>query len=375
MKRTFGSGALVASLLFLHGPLFGQGTQATLPMTRTYYVAADEIVWDYAPGGINKFTGEEPAGLAALLMTSGADRIGNVYKKALYREYTDATFSTLKERGPDWEHLGFLGPLLRAVVGDTLQVVFRNNTGRPCSMHPHGVFYTKAFEGALYADGTDGADKADDAVQPGETYTYLWPVPERAGPADQDGSSILWLYHSHTDEPSDVNAGLIGPMMVTRRNMAMPDATPEDVDREFVVAFSEVDENLSPYFEENISTYAGDPDLVPRSENFAELAYQLNLKETVNGFTYATLPGLRMKVGERVRWYVFGTSSFELHAPHWHGQTATVAGMRKDVLSVLTMQSVVADMIPDNPGKWTFHCHVSPHMMFGMSALFTVEEL
>jgi FtsP/CotA-like multicopper oxidase with cupredoxin domain len=47
----------------------------------------------------------------------------------------------VKPRPAAWTHLGILGPLLRAEVGDTIKVVFRNNAGRPYSMHPHGVFY------------------------------------------------------------------------------------------------------------------------------------------------------------------------------------------------------------------------------------------
>jgi hypothetical protein len=32
----------------------------------------------------------------------------------------------------------------------------------------------------------------------------------------------------------------------------------------------------------------------------------------------------------------------------------------------------VADMVPDNPGGWLFHCHVAEHMDNGMFALVTV---
>jgi FtsP/CotA-like multicopper oxidase with cupredoxin domain len=81
---------------------------------------------------------------------------------------------------------------LRGEVGDTIRVVFKNNATHPYSLHPHGVFYNKSSEGALYEDGTTGADKADDAVPPGATYTYTWKVPERAGPGPNDPSSIVW---------------------------------------------------------------------------------------------------------------------------------------------------------------------------------------
>ncbi|HEY5565607.1 MAG TPA: multicopper oxidase domain-containing protein [Rhodothermia bacterium] len=348
-------GLISASVLSASTPL----ALAQAPSTRTYYVAAVEVEWDYAPGGINRITGQEPVGLEALILTSGDDRIGRVYKKAVYREFTDSTFATMKERGPDWEHLGYLGPVLRAAVGDTLQVVFNNKASRPYSMHPHGVFYTKDSEGALYKDGTEGADKLDDAVPPGGTHVYTWPVPERAGPAAHDGSSIMWMYHSHVDEPSDVNSGLMGVIIVTRPEMTSAAGRPTDVDREFVIAFAEIDENISWYAEENIQTYAGKPDEVSRTFNFAELPYLLDLRETINGRSYGTLPGLHAKVGERVRWYVFGTSNFEVHAAHWHGQTAVANSMRTDVLNLLTMEMVTADMVPDNPGTWMLHCHVA----------------
>jgi len=72
----------------------------------------------------------------------------------IYREYPDASFKTLKPRPPQWEHLGNLGPLIRAEVGDSIRVVFRNNTHLTLTMHPHGLQYTKDSEGALYNDGT-----------------------------------------------------------------------------------------------------------------------------------------------------------------------------------------------------------------------------
>ena len=122
----------------------------------------------------------------------------------------------------EWEHLGFLGPLVRAEVGDTIKIVFRNNAKFAAAVHPHGVFYNKDSEGANYNDGSTGGDKADDAVPTGGTHTYTWEVPERAGPTAHEGSSAFWMYHSHNDEIRDVASGLIGPMIVTRKGMARP---------------------------------------------------------------------------------------------------------------------------------------------------------
>jgi len=355
------------------GLLAGCAATSGSGTTRTYYVAAETVDWDYAPSGTNRISGGAFSPVDSFVMVPHPEYLGRVYRKAVYREYTDSTFTTAKPRPPEWEHLGILGPLLRGVVGDTIRVVFRNKADRPYSMHPHGVFYNKDSEGAPYADGSSTPDKADDGVAPGQTHVYLWPVLERAGPASGERSSIIWMYHSHTHEEQDVNAGLIGPMVVTARGKARADGSPADVDREFVVAFLESDENVSWYLEHNIATYAPDPKRVPRGVSFADPHYLANLRESMNGFSLGHLSGLTMKQGERVRWYVFANSNFEMHAPHWHGQTVVANHMRTDVLSLTTMEMVTADMVPDNPGTWLFHCHVAPHQLAGMLATFKVE--
>ena len=96
-------------------------------------------------------------------------------------------------------------------------------------MHPHGVSYKKDSEGAPYAGMSP---ESTGLVAPGHTHTYIWEVPERAGPGPDDGSSVMWVYHSHNEEHKDVNAGLIGPIVITAKGMARPDGSPNDVDRE-----------------------------------------------------------------------------------------------------------------------------------------------
>ena len=284
---------------------------------------------------------------------------------------------------PEWEHLGILGPLLRAEVGDTIRIVYRNNAPFPNGLHPHGVFYDKDSEGAPYRDNTSGGDKADDGVPTGGTHTYIWPVPERAGPGPGDPNSVFWMYHSHTDEVADVNPGLIGPMLITARGQTGPDGRPLGVDRELIVAFDEMFENESHYRDENIQTYTSRPDeVVTGLDPFGQVALftpdptvgpDLNIMDPMNGLIYGNLPGLTMRVGERVRWYLMGTTNFEVHAPHWHGNTVLIEERPSDVAALVTMGMIIADMVPDNPGTWLFHCHVGPHLMAGMSALYTVE--
>jgi FtsP/CotA-like multicopper oxidase with cupredoxin domain len=365
--------ALLALLLLIGGY---SASRTPAGRTRTFYVAADEVTWNYAPSGSDQIKGEPFDDVQRPFVEAQAHSVGRVALKAVYREYTDSTFAALKPRPAAWEHLGVLGPVLRAEVGDTIRVVFRNNSRFPVSMHPHGVLYGKDSEGSAYADNTETKDKA--GVPPGGVHVYVWPVPERAGPARGDPSSILWMYHSHVHEDQDISSGLMGPMIISARGTTRPDGTPKDVDREFVVAFYEIDENASRYLQSNIQTYMKDPAGVHVETVFGVQQVvpppdgQFNFKETLNGFLYGNGPVPTMRVGERVRWYLMAATGFELHSPHWHGNTVEIAHGRSDVAALLPMGMLVADMVPDNPGIWLFHCHVSNHLKMGMQMRYEV---
>lgn len=370
----------VAVLIFMSAVLCarsGAQTRGSPPgKVHTYYIAAEEVMWDYAPRGRN-LTG----------MTGGSEDDDSQssrhkeYLKAVYREYTDNSFTILKPPSPEWQHLGILGPLIRAEVGDVVKVIFQNNTQIFCSMHPHGLAYSKNSEGALYNDGTSAADKADDAIPPGGRYAYTWMVPKRAGPGPGDASSVIWMYHSHVVEPRDLNAGLIGPIIVSARGTTKPDGTPKDVEREFITAFAVFDETESWYFEANATNkrkYL--PEAASRSLDAAE---QLKVTDpifrkryvlySINGLIEGNLPVITMKKGERVRWYLLANSNEDdVHTVHWHGQTVISHHMRTDMVQLGPMMMAVADMVTDSVGTWLLHCHVNEHLQGGMQALFTV---
>jgi hephaestin len=339
--------------------------------TRLYYVAADEVVWDYAPLGRNEITGEPFDDEANVFVKNGPGRIGSRYLKCIYRGYTDATFTHLEPRPDEDRYLGFLGPVIRAEVGDRIKVVFRNNCRFPTSMHPHGVFYEKASEGAPYNDGTSGTDTSDDAVPKGGEHTFVWEVPERAGPGPDDGSSVMWMYHSHTNEVADTYAGLTGPIEITRQGMARPDGSPQDVDREIFALFEVMNENASPYLRENLHRFAKPP--FPKDPDEDEEFGESNLMHSINGYVFGNMPMITLRKGERVRWYVMGMGTeVDLHTPHWHGNVVTVGGMRMDTINLLPATMVVADMVPDDPGTWLFHCHVNDHISAGMLTRYRV---
>jgi len=303
--------------------------------TREYFVAAENVKWNYAPSGENKMKPQMGLG-------EWGDQL--IYNKVRFIEYTDATFSTRKPQDP---HLGILGPTIRGVVGDTLKIHFLNKGDAPYSIHPHGVFYTKDNEGANYA----GTQTNGGAVAPGERFTYTWEVTEEAGPGPADGSSIVWLYHSHVNSVDELYAGLMGTIIVTAADKANPDGTPTDIDKEFV--------NLFMVFNEN----EGDEEV------------EGDLMHAINGFIFGNLPGLTMKKGDRVRWHLVGMGTeVDLHTPHWHGATVLHQGSRKDTVDLLAGTMTSADMLALNPGTWMYHCHVTDHITAGMTALYEITE-
>ncbi len=327
---------------------------------RTYYIAADEVLWNYAPTGTNVLTGSA--------LKPDKSQLGFAYRKVIYQEYTDGSFATIKGRPNAERYMGLLGPPIHAEVGDSVVVVFKNNSHLGLSFHVHGLRYLKSSEGAPYRDGGPVAEKPGDSVAPGTTYTYHFDVPERSGPGPMDPSSILWMYHSHTDELRDVNTGLIGPIVVTRRGAAKEDGSPKDVDREVYSLFTQMDESQSRLLEENLADRLVNPrDIKRGATGFSDA----NVFYSINGYVYGNMPLVDVRVGQRTRWYVMASmSDFDFHAPHWHGETVIANGMRTDTVEIGPMGMLVADMIPDNPGIWLYHCHLNVHLEGGMVARF-----
>jgi FtsP/CotA-like multicopper oxidase with cupredoxin domain len=337
-----------------------------IPQKRVYYISADEVFWDYAPKGYNVFTGMPFDMTDSVYAVNSTNRIGRLNWKAQYREYTDATFTELKTTTTEWKHLGILGPVIRAVVGDSIIVHFRNNTSFPTSLHAHGVLYDKSSEGAGYNDGTNGDGSS---ISLGDTYVYKYYARETSGPGEGEQSSKPWLYHSHVDmAEGDIYAGLVGTIIITDPKRATPDGRPNDVDKEFVTLFMVMDENNSLLLDKNIAQFT--PSVDKADEDFQEG----NKKHSINGMFMGNLPGLEMKMNDRVRWYVLTLGNeVDNHTPHWHGNTVSIGGERTDVIELMPASMKVADMTPDNKGIWAFHCHVTDHMMAGMNALYEVK--
>uniref|UniRef100_A0A8C3H959 Hephaestin n=1 Tax=Chrysemys picta bellii TaxID=8478 RepID=A0A8C3H959_CHRPI len=353
---------LPQSLFFLHLlllPIFAEGA------TRVYYLGICEVEWNYAPTGKNIITE------ASTFLQSGKDRVGSTYKKSVYKQYSDSTY-TREIPKPAW--LGFLGPIIRAEVGDTITVHLKNFANRPHTVHPHGVFYKKDSEGSLYPDMSSQDHKKDDAVPPGGNHTYTWTVPEDHSPVADDPTCLTWVYHSHTDAPKDIASGLIGPLLTCKEGKTSGERQRHDVDLDFFLMFSVIDENLSWHLDENIALFCTDPESVDKEDEEFQVSNRMH-GGSINGYVYGNLPEMTMCAGDHVAWHLFGMGSeTDVHTAFFHGQTLTIRGHRSDVASLFPATFVTADMIPSSTGRWLLSCQVNNHLQAGMEAVYEVRQ-
>ncbi|XP_058392018.1 hephaestin isoform X4 [Diceros bicornis minor] len=362
-------GHLLWTLLFVQ-PLWPQLTDG---VTRVYYLGVRDVQWNYAPKGRNGITNQplDSDIVASSFLKSDKNRIGSSYKKTIYKEYKDGSYMDEMAQ-PAW--LGFLGPVLQAEVGDVILIHLKNFATRPYTIHPHGVFYEKDSEGSLYPDGSSGQLKADDSVPPGGSHIYNWTIPEGHAPTDADPACLTWIYHSHVDAPRDIATGLIGPLITCKRGTLDGNSIPrrQDVDNNFFLLFSVIDENLSWHIDENIFTYCSDPASVDKED---EAFQESNRMHAINGFVFGNVPDLSMCAQKRVAWHLFGMGNeVDVHTAFFHGQMLTIRGHRTDVAHIFPATFVTAEMVPQEPGTWLISCQVNSHLQDGMQALYKVKS-
>lgn len=292
---------------------------------RTYYIAAEETEWDYAPSGWDNWLGVPiHASIRAKIADYLSTPLITKWKKAVYRGYTDASFSE-KTVQPPWQ--GIQGPTIRAEVGDMVEILFLNNLATHyASMHSMGLAYSKENEGSIYE--LTNETFTGDAVPPGACVLYKWVVPESAAPND-DEPATMHAYHSYVSMQEDMNAGLIGPQMTYQRGK-MTETMKRY--REFPVLLEGTDESKSFFAAENAKR-AGQNVTVDYDKSFSELMQYGNVSVwkpqmtnllsstkyddaptfyALNGMILGNLPTFEMCLNDEVIWYLYGKCRFTL---------------------------------------------------------------
>jgi manganese oxidase len=279
---------------------------------REYWIQARPAKWDVAPTHRDEWMNHGVAGRTK-------------FTALVYQRYTDGFAEPIGAASMP-------GPTFEGEVGDTIVVHFRNGDDKfeqPLTVHSHGVRYNPEYDGAYLGDFT----RAGGFVAPGEEFTYTWEcTPDSVG---------IWPYHDHGPNHA-VNSlrGLFGLVIVRPKGERKP-----DVEQALVM------HSLPP-----------------------QITGIERLIECFNGRSFAgNTPTVRAKVGQDVALYVYGGDA-AFHTFHVHGHRwKDSSGAFVDCPTVGPNESMVARWTEDNPGRWLYHCHVSPHMTMGMAGWYIVE--
>ena len=279
---------------------------------REYWIQARPAKWDVAPTRRDEWMNHSVAGRTK-------------FTALVYQRYTDGFAEPI---GP----ASMPGPTFEGEVGDTIVVHFRNGDDKfhqPLTVHSHGVRYNPEYDGAYLGDFT----RAGGFVAPGEEFTYTWEcTPDSVG---------VWPYHDHGPNHT-INSvrGLFGLVIVRPKGERKP-----DVEQALVL------HSLPP-----------------------QITGIERLIQCFNGRSFAgNTPTVRAKVGQDVALYVYGGDA-AFHTFHVHGHRwKDASGAFVDCPTVGPNESIVARWTEDNPGRWLYHCHVSPHMTMGMAGWYIAE--
>ncbi|KAM6143151.1 coagulation factor VIII isoform 3-T3 [Erethizon dorsatum] len=338
----------------IYGEDENQGLRSFQKRTRHYFIAAVERLWDYGMSRI-------PSVLRHRDQCGSAQQ----FKKVVFQEFTDGSFTQPLYRGELNEHLGLLGPYIRAEVEDNIVVTFKNQASRPYSFYSSLISYNE--------DQKQEAKPRKNFVKPNETKTYFWEVQQYMAPTEDEFDCKAWAYFSDVDLEKDMHSGLIGPLLICHRNTLSPAHGRQVTVQEFTLLFTIFDETKSWYFTENMERNCK----APCSIQIEDPTFKENYRfYAINGYVMDTLPGLVMAQDQRIRWYLLSMGSNEnIHSIHFSGHVFTVRKKEEYKMSVYNLYPgafETVEMLPSRAGIWRVECLIGKHLHAGMSTLFLV---
>ena len=224
------------------------------------------------------------------------------------------------------------GPTIEAVEGDRVRIYVTNKLPESTSIHWHGL---------LVPSGMDGvAGLSQKNIEPGETYKYEFQLRQHG----------TYMYHSHSDDMTQIALGMMGMFIIHPRTPTGPKA-----DRDFVLMSSEWRIDV------------GSMRPVPTEMTDFNVL-------TFNARAFPGTAPLVAKYGDRVRIRFGNLSPMEHHPIHLHGfywkitemdglQIPEAAQQPGNTVLVAVGQTRTVEFIADNPGDWAMHCHMTHHTM------------
>lgn len=259
--------------------------------------------------------------------------------------YTDPVTGAVSIGYCNWESVvdtpapnGFLGPILRAVVGDTLVLNVKNMLkDQSYSIHAHGMSPTSTK-----------SNQTSSIILSESVNTYTWYMHEYTGANDESQfSSNAWKYTfspiSETYSVSDL-AALVGAIIVSNsRYITSADyaesAMPCDIIDEFFLYQTETTETTSSLYQEWTGDTSGKV-----------------MIQSINGYSYGHLDptvGLTLTQGQNVRWFLLGSSTSNSFHIYWNGNNVLDTNSRPvDTAMTSSSQILMVDMEPLSIGYW-----------------------
>jgi FtsP/CotA-like multicopper oxidase with cupredoxin domain len=279
--------------------------------TRHYWIGAVPVDWNIVPSGRDPISG-------ALFNPEDT-----TMPTVIYKRFTRGWAHMLPDRFWTGDNDGIPGPTIRARVGETVFVHFKNLDTRfnlNHSMHFHGFRYEFEDDGSFIP----GASGRDAEVPPGATALYRLRAVR--------GSAGVWPYHTHSSMMHHPQARTLYGMISIRGKKERKPA------RENIVVFAE-------------------------HQGF----------QTVNGRAFiGNTPTFRARIGERVQWSVMAIGGSH-HTFHLHGHRWRALGQNIDTRNVGPAESFRFTIREDVRGAWLYHCHVDFHQDGGMIGLYNVS--
>ncbi|XP_074863955.1 coagulation factor VIII isoform X2 [Carettochelys insculpta] len=330
------------------------------PVTWTHYIAAEEVVWDYAP----VIPTSIDRSYASRFLEAGPQRIGSKYKKVMFVEYTDRTFQ--KRKVSDQRDTGILGPVLKGEVGDQFVIVFKNLASRPYNIYPHGLTNISSYHPVKSSEGVK-----DIPVEPGQSFWYSWKVTTEDGPTDSDPRCLTRFYYSSIDPVRDTASGLVGPLLICSKESMDQRGKQMMSDETRFVLFSVFDENRSWYLAENIQRFCTEAATVnPQDPEF----YDSNVIHSINGYVYDNLH-LKLCLYQVVYWHILSVGDqADFLSVFFSGNAFKRHMVFEDTLTLFPLSGETVYMSMEKPGVWMLACLNPDFRDRGMQAKFTVSK-